>query len=131
MTEELTRDTVMARRFDLVEQIAIIAARHKAELAPLNEELGLCETFIRDTMNKGNEQSISIKGVGMAYFTTKSKCAVRDFDATLAEIQKHGLWSLLTKAVSKETVKEYIGIHNQPPPGVEYSEYRDLSWKRG
>ena len=153
--QELTRDVVMARRFALVEEIAVIAARHKEELAGLNEELGMCESFIRDTMNHGSEQSVNIKGVGMAYFTTKSKCQVRDFDSVVHTVlaaaprpeglvdsdsvwkqitdhfYQHGLWSMLTKAVAKETVKEYIGIHKAPPPGVEYSEFRDLSWKRG
>lgn len=153
MSTEITRDQVMARRFALVEEIAIASAKHKEELAPLVEELGLCETFVRDTMNQGNEQSVNIKGTGMAYFTTKSKCTVRDFDAVIHtalaaappppsvapelwpqvidHIYQHGLWSIFTKAVAKETVKEYIGIHNKPPAGVEYSEFRDLSWKRG
>ncbi len=150
---EITRDSVMARRFELVEQIAIISARHKEELREANEELALCETFVRDSMNQGKEQSVKIAGVGMAYFTTKSNCKVADFDSVIRTVLSsapvpadvpqplfqrvvdhlyaHGLWSMFTKAVSKETVKEYIGVHKAPPAGVEYSEFRDLSWKRG
>lgn len=126
----LSLDTVMARRFALVEEIKIIEGRHKAELKPLADELSLCEVYIKDSMNKGNTQSIKINGVGMAYFTTKSQCKVADFEAMLAEIQAKGLWTLLTRAVSKEAVKEYISEYKTPPPGIEYSEYRDLAWSR-
>lgn len=131
MADELTIDVVMARRFELVDQQAVLSAKHKAELAPINEELEMCELFIKNHMNETNTQSLNITGAGMAYFTTKSKCSVGDFDATLAAIREQNLWHLLTKAVSKEAVKDYIKEHGVPPAGVDYSEYRDLSWKRG
>ncbi len=151
---EITLDQVIARRFELVDAIAIKAAAHKVELDPLTDELKLCEMFVKDAMNKANTQSQKITGVGMAYFTTKSSCKVTDFDSVIrtalsaaserapADIPRplyqrvvdhlyaHGLWSLFTKAVAKDTVKEFIGIHKAPPTGVEYSEFRDLNWKR-
>ena len=53
MTEELTVDLAMSQRFELVEKIAIIQGRHKAELEPLLEVVNLCEQFIKDEMTKG------------------------------------------------------------------------------
>jgi hypothetical protein len=132
MTDEVTIDDVMTRRFDLAEQIDSLAAEYKTKAAPLNEELELCESFIRTEMIKTGSQNWKSATTGHAtHFTTKSKCQVSDFEATLAEIRAHELWHLLTKAVSKEAVKEYIAEHNTPPPGVTYSEYRDLAWSRG
>lgn len=131
MSDELTIDVVMTRRFELVDEQAVIASRHKQELAPINEELAMCELFIKNHMNETNTQSLNITGAGMAYFTTKSKCSVGDFDAVLAKIRGENLWHMLTKAVSKEAVKDYIKEHGAPPDGIDYSEYRDLSWKRG
>lgn len=132
MADEVTIDDVMTRRFDLAEQLDRLAAEHKAACAPLNAELDLCETFIRTEMLKAGTQNWKSATTGHStHFTTKSKCQVQDFEATLAEIRANGLWHLLAKAVSKEAVKEYIDEHKKPPPGVNYSEYRDLAWSRG
>lgn len=151
--QEVSLDQVMARRFELVEQQAIIANRHKTELAPINEELNLCETYIKDLMNKSGMTQAKTDA-GMAYFTTKDSVTVKDMDQVIRTIVgavpphpnlpessvswsalvdyfiQHGLWSLLNKAVNKTAVKEMIAA-NQAPGGVEYSSYRDLAWRRG
>lgn len=156
MTEELSLDQVMARRFELVEQQAIIAGRHKAELAPLAEELNLCETFIKNHMNQAGLQQAKTDA-GMAFFTTKDSVTVRDMDqvirfmlaaapspesingmpftpatwgAVVDWFYQHGLWGLLNKAVNKTAAKELIEAKT-PPPGIEYSSYKDLAWRRG
>ena len=130
MTEELTPDVVMARRFELVEQIDELSRRHKVELEPMKAELDLAEQYIKGEMNKGNMQQLKIRDVGMAFFTTKSKCVVEDFEATLAEIKSKGLWHMLTKAVAKEAVKDYIDEYKAAPPGVRFEQFKDLSWRR-
>ena len=130
MTEELNLDTVMTRRFQLADEIEELSRRHKVELEPLKSELELCEVFIKAEMNKGNMQQLKIRDVGMAFFTTKSKCVVEDFEAALAEIREKGLWHMLTKAVSKEAVKDYIDEYKGVPPGVRFEQFKDLSWRR-
>lgn len=128
---EITRDQVMSRRFALVEEIAVLSGRHKLELDPLNEELRLCEAFIKDSMNTANEQQIKTAEGHMAYFTTKDSVKVGDWDATLAFIRENNAFGLLNQAVNKTACKEYIEEHKAPPPGVEYSSFRDLAWRRG
>ena len=130
MTEEITLDTVMARHFDLTDQIGVIQGRHKAELAPLNEELNLVDTYIKTEMTKAGMQQCKT-AVGQAFFTTKDNVSVKDWDAALGFIQSEGAWHLLNHAINKTATKEYIEVHNAPPPGVEYSSYKDLSWRRG
>lgn len=151
MTQDISRDAVMARYFELDSEIEALQRQHKAALEPLAEEQKLCALFIKNTMNEANEQQIKITGVGQAYFTTKTSCKVTDFDQVigtvlaaappppgfagdwgqvLAYIQSAALWSMLTKAVAKEQVKEYAEVHSAPPPGVELVSYRDLSWSR-
>ena len=128
--QEVSIDAVMSRRFELVEQAAIIAGRHKAELEPLNEELRLCEMFIKDEMNKGGLQQVKTDA-GMAYFTTKDSVKVGDWESTLAFIREKGAYYLLNQAVNKTACKEFIEANKIAPPGVEYVSFRDLAWRRG
>jgi len=121
----------MERRFNLVEQIAVIQGRHKSELEPLNEELGMCERFIKDAMNQSGLQQAKIDGIGMAFFTTKDSVTVEDWDAALGFIREQSAYHMLNKAVNKTAVKEYIDEQKTPPPGVRYDSYRDLAWRRG
>lgn len=156
MSDDLNLDTVMSRRFELVEQMDIISARHKAELQPLSEELKLCESFIRSQMLDGGMQQFKSSSTGhMTFFTTKDSVTVRDMSAVigfmlaaspppppevlpdpaqwpnvLAHIHHEGMWGLLNNAVNKTAAKELIEKQT-PPPGVEYSAFRDLTWRRG
>lgn len=127
---DLSVDTVMTRRFQLADEIDEVSRRHKVELEPLKSELELAEQYIKMEMNKGNMQQLKIRDVGMAFFTTKTKCVVEDFEATLAEIKEKGLWHMLTKAVSKEAVKDYLEEYKETPPGVRFEQFKDLSWRR-
>ena len=130
MTETPSLDEVMSRRFQLVEDIAIIQGRQKLELEPLNEEVRLCETFIKDEMNKAGMQQCKT-AAGMAFFQTKDSVKVGDWDEALAYIREHEAYYLLNHAVGKQAVKEFIEANKSAPPGVEYTSFKDLAWRRG
>lgn len=130
MTEEIALDTVMARHFDLTDQIGVIQGRHKVELSPLNEELNLVDAYIKAEMTKAGMQQCKT-AVGQAFFTTKDSVTVRDWDAVVEYIKANDAWHLLNHAVAKNACKEHIEANNAPPPGIEYSSFRDLSWRRG
>jgi hypothetical protein len=131
MTEEINRNQVMDRRFALVEEIAILSGKHKAELEPLNEALSLCERFIKESMLQANEQQVKTANGHMAYFIPKDSVKVGDWDVALAYIKNNNAYHLLNQALNKTAVKEHINEHKEPPPGAEYVSYRDLAWKRG
>ena len=154
MTEEVSLDAVMSRRFELDDEITRIANQQKAALAPLVEELKLCETYIKGELTASGAQSWKSSTTGHhTYFTTKDSVTVKDMDgvirfmlaaappadilpdhtlwpAILDHIATHGMWGLLNKAVNKTAAKELIEAQT-PPPGVEYSAYKDLAWRRG
>lgn len=151
---EIPRDEVMARRFELDSQIAIIGGRHKAELAPLLEEQKLCEQFIKESMITGNEQQVKMAGTGhQCFFTTKDSVTVEDmskvigfalkaapapevmeqsaWDAIIAHIQATGMWGILNNACNKTAVKELLENTSPETIGVKYTSFKDLSWRRG
>jgi hypothetical protein len=153
MSEEVNLDEVMSRRFELDEQITAIQNKNKADLAPLLEELQLCESFVKAELIKTGAQQWKSSSTGhMTYWTTKDSVTVEDmdqvihrilaespppdsmdkpaWDEVLNHIQETGLWALLNKAVNKTTVKEMIEAQQQPP-GVKYTAFKDLAWRRG
>ena len=161
MTDELNRSEVITRRFELDEQISLIQARHKAELAPLQDELTLCERFVADSMNKANEQSVKIDGVGMTFFTTQDSVTVDNmdgvidtilqaapppdmlFDADAAPEVKQQAWEsvlnhihthglwALLNKAVNKTVAKEMIAANTPPAGVKYDARKVLAWRRG
>ncbi len=160
MSEEVNLDEVMSRRFELDEQITAIQNANKAALAPLVEEMGLCESFVKAELLKTGAQQWKSSSTGhMTYWTTKDSVTVEDMDAVihrilvesplppkdedstyfmsgdgwtriLRHIQNTGLWALLNKAVNKTVTKELIEAGDQPP-GIKFVQFKDLAWRRG
>lgn len=159
MSEEVSIDEVMTRRFELDEQISLIQGRQKLELAPLVEEMQLCELFVKAELLKTGAQQWKSAATGhQTFWTTKDSVKVENMEAVIrrilaeapipeiggegvnltggmwSEILDHiaatGLWGLLNKAVNKSSVKELIEAGDQPP-GVKYTTFKDLSWCRG
>jgi len=153
MSEEVNIDEVMTRRFELDEQISMLQGKHKAELAPMVEEMQLCEQFVKAELLKSGAQQWKSSSTGhMTYWTTKDSVTVEDMDQVvhrilaeapppegmvksmwddlLLHIQTTGLWGLLNKAVNKTAAKEMIEAGDQPP-GVRYTSFKDLAWRRG
>lgn len=155
MSDQVSLDEVMTRRFQLVEEQAILAGKQKAEMKPLSDELDLCETYIKQHMlDSGLTQAKT--DAGMAFFTTKSSVTVDDMDSVirfmldaappledmgkvvppeqwkrvLDHIALTGMWGLLNKAVNKTSCVELIEAQT-PPPGVRYAAYKDLGWRKG
>lgn len=156
MSEELTVSAAIDRRFELDEQIGIIQGQQKAVLAPLAEEMSLCEQFVKAEMLTANTQQTKTAAGHQCFFTTKDSATVEDFDAVLKSIvaasppmQQDGKtvapeqwqavldhivatanWGLLNRAINKTVYKEMLEAQT-PPPGVKYTSFKDLSWRRG
>ena len=160
MSEDVNLDEVMSRRFELDEQITAIQNKNKADLAPLVEEMQLCESFVKAELLKTGAQQWKSSSTGhMTFWITKDSVTVEDMDQVihriLAEaplppkdpdsayfmsddgwakvlnhIQSHGLWTLLNKAVNKVAVREVIES-GAAVPGVKFTSFKDLCWRRG
>ena len=128
----ISLDDVMSRRFELVEQKALLEGKHKNELAPLNEEIDLCEGFIKSELIAAGAQSWKSSKTGhQTFFTTKDSVTVEDADRFFEFVDREAAWHLLNKAANKVAVREYIEENKKPPPGLKYDAFRDLNWRRG
>jgi len=73
----------------------------------------------------------SIKtAAGTAYTKVATSATVADWPLVLGFIQKHELWPMLEKRVSKSVVETYREEHNDLPPGINWTETRVLNIRR-
>lgn len=146
-----TIDTLMDTRFQGLEDATLEANAMKAHTEALMAEVKACEAKLKEIMLAGGMQQLKT-AAGMCFFTSKDSVTVENMDdvisfileaappitgyspeqwaQVLAHIEAHGMWGLLNKAVNKTNAKELIEANNAPP-GVKYSSFKDLAWRRG
>lgn len=122
--------TVIARRFELVDEIERRTKEFQASISGLNEELTLCEQFVKQEMTTQNLQNVKTAS-GTPYFTTKDRVRITAWDDTIAFVNEHNLHHMLTRQLAKDAVREYMKENGGAlPPGVAYEQFKDLNWKR-
>lgn len=105
-------------------------ARHKEELKPINEAMEGLKSLIAKGMDALNIDSAKTP-CGTASFSTKSSAALADKSAFWTYVVTTGDFGLLDYKANVTAVKEHIEKHNgQAPPGVNYSEFRDVGVRR-
>ena len=128
---ELTIESAVNRRFELDAAIEDISRRHTAELAPLVEEMKLCEAFVKQEMLTRQTRQIKTLVGHETHFTTKTRASVSNAEEFMGYVISSESWNLLTNAANKTAVQEYMETHPAPPPGVKFDSFQDLAWRRG
>lgn len=110
----------VAQYIALRDKIKELDAAHDEKMKPLKELLlklngALLEHF---TMHGGD--SISVRGVGTAYKTTKDSASIADGEEFKRWIIGGTLWEMVDWKANTSQVREYIEKHGNPPPGVNF-----------
>jgi hypothetical protein len=104
----------------LRDKIREIKARHEEELKPLNDLLMRLNGAILDHLNTHGGDSITVRGVGTAYRTTKDSASIADGDEFKRWIIGGNLWEMVDWRANSAQVREYIEKNGSPPPGVNF-----------
>jgi hypothetical protein len=105
-----------------------IEARHEEELEPIKAAMKGLEGMVLLFLQKAGVNSIASDD-GTAYVSERNTYRVADPAALKAYCQQTGDLSLLTSAVSKEAVAEYIEAHGALPPGVEVRSEQTVGFR--
>lgn len=81
--------------------------------------------FLRRFSDRGID-SISARGVGTAYASTRTSATVADWDALLSFIRENEAWEMLEHRVSKTAVDQFREVNDDLPPGVNWSVARTI-----
>ena len=110
-------DDVIAAYLTLRKRKEETAARHKEEMAPINDQMHKCAAWIQQQLqNQGLTNMKSESGI--AFLQTDTTVSVKDWDATFEWIKSNNHWQFLERRVSKSVVQDYIEAYKEVPPGV-------------
>lgn len=66
--------------------------------------------------------SVSAKGVGTAYRSTRSTARVADWDSFFTYVRETEAWELIAHSCSKSSVQEFKAANEDLPPGINWRE---------
>lgn len=110
---------VIAGYLKLRDEKAVLAEKHKEDMAPLNEKLQRLEVYMLSLLNAASVDSMAFKGVGTMFKKNVQSVTVEEWDATLGWIRGGEHWEFLERRVSKTVVQEYSEASGTIPPGVK------------
>ena len=85
--------------------------------------------FLRRFQERGID-SVSIRGVGTAYKSTRSSATVADWDIFLGHVLEHEAFELFERGANKTAVEQFKAEEGDLPPGVNYSETQVVNFRR-
>lgn len=106
-----------------------MSSDYKAKVAVLDKVLDKIEAELLSQFGDLGMESVRTKS-GTAYKSTRTSATVADWDYTLDFIQKHELWNMLERRVSKQAVEQYKEEHGDLPPGINWREEITINVRR-
>jgi hypothetical protein len=122
-------ETIIQKYVALRDDIERVDAEAKAKKAPL---VAAMETLGNVLLKLANDQGVtSFKtGAGTAFRQTVTRASVQNSDEFFEHLRASGDFHLLTKAVNKTAVQDYINTHEKPPPGVGWTVMHEMQVRR-
>lgn len=66
----------------------------------------------------------------VAFLEDVTFCSISNWDEALAFVLESGQYHFLNHSVNKNAVREYLDEHDEPPPGVKWTEEKSLKIRR-
>jgi hypothetical protein len=103
----------------------------KQELKLYRDAMKVLEAAVNKVLSAQNVESIRTDA-GTAYFTEFMSVSTVDRSALFDYVKSHGAFDLLTSAVAKDQVREFMSSHDgQQPPGVNVTFVKKVNFRRG
>ena len=85
--------------------------------------------FLRRFNDRGID-NVSSKDIGTAYRATRSSATVADWEAFFAHVLENEAYELLERRVNKTAAQQFRDVHDDLPPGVNWSEAQVVNFRR-
>lgn len=105
-------------------------ADYDADDAGDKDKQNRIETEFLRRFNERGIDNVSSREFGTAYRSTRSSATVADWEAVLDHVKEQDAWELLERRVSKGAIQQYRDVHDDLPPGVNWSEAQVVNFRR-
>lgn len=126
---DLRNDELVHMYIMLRDEIAKKKAAFDLDVADMKAKQTKIEGILLHRFQESGEESARTK-FGTAFKTTKKFASVADWDSLLDYIKKEDAWELLTRAVSKTVVEQFVAANDELPPGVNWRTEVTLGIRR-
>ena len=131
MINEIPVDAIISKYIELRDTKKAISERHKSELEPYDEALDALENELLRRMQEVGVDSFKSKEFGTAFKNSVISATCADREAFFRFVIGGEKWSLLTSAVSKEALKDFLEENdNVPPPGIDVRRVTKVQIRR-
>jgi len=128
--KDFATDELIGRYIELRDQIADMKKEYEAKVKPLNEFMQVIAAKMLGDMHDSGQKSLKTDR-GTAFIKESTFVGVSDWEAALNYIRENEAYDLLTKAVNKTAVKEYLEEHEDiPPPGVNITLKNEVQFRK-
>lgn len=129
--DSVSIDVRIGQYVKLRDKIKEIGDRHKAELAPLNAALLRLNGVLLEHLNTANADSVSVKGVGTVYKTTKKSASIADKDAFGWFVRQNEKFDLIDWKANSAAVEAFVTNTGTLPPGINFTQVAVVGVRRG
>ena len=105
-------------------------AAYQADDASDNDKQNKIEVEFLRRFNERGVDSVSSREYGTAYRSTRSSATVADFEAFITHVRENEAWELLERRVNKKAAQEHRDVHDDLPPGVNWSQAQVVNFRR-
>lgn len=126
---DLRTDELVQLYIGLRDAVAAEKAAFDSRVADKKAKQEKIEGILLHRFQESGEESASTK-FGTAYKTTKKYASVADWDSLLGYIKAEEAWELLTHAVSKTVVEQFVAANDELPPGINWRTEVSLGFRR-
>lgn len=78
------------------------------------------ESLFLERFNKTGTTQIAAKGVGTVYTSERTTASVADKEVFMQFIKDNDEWPLLETRAAKSAVEQYMNVHGELPPGINW-----------
>jgi hypothetical protein len=120
----------IAQFIKLRDKIAEIKKKHEEELKPFTTALLTLNTTLLNLLNENGGDSVSVRGVGTVYRTTKRSASIADGSEFRRFVIGGELWELVDWRANAAQISEYIEKEKTMPPGINMSSVVTIGVRR-
>ena len=126
---ELRNDELVQMYILLRDAIAKEKAEFDQRVADKKAKQERIEGILLKRFDDSGEESARTK-FGTAYKSVKKTASVGDWDSLLDYVRENEAWELLTRAVNKTVVEQFVAANDDLPPGVNWRTEVVLGFRR-